>query len=217
MADNPIDYGWEKATWDAIKAFMKGNEYATAGWMGNLYSESWIIPFRKQGDFSAPDFTASKTYTNNIDTGIISKNTFMHDAVGYGLAQWTYYSRKEGMYNFWNTDEYKGAGVSIGSFNYNIAWFKKELLSPGYVRIYNHMLTVSDVDSAADYVLTEYEKPADIPATRPYRRAQARYYYQKYTGSEPGPGPGPGPGPDPPTPPLTKMKFKWIYYMRRKY
>lgn len=209
----PVDYGYEKAAWDAIKEFMNGNEYATAGWLGNLYSESWIIPFRKQGDFDAPAFTKSHTYTDNIDAGVISKNTFMHDGVGYGLAQWTYYTRKGAMYDFWNTDEYRGGGVSIGSWNFGIAWFKKELLSPGYIGIYNHMLTVSDVDSAADYVLEQYERPADIEGTRPYRRAQAEYYYRKYTGSEPGPGPEPpGPGPTP-----TKKKFKWIYYMRRKY
>lgn len=210
MAD-PIDYGYEKAAWDAIKEFMNGNEYAAAGWMGNLYSESWIIPFRKQGDFTPPTFTPSHTYTNNIDTGKITRSVFMNDGIGYGIAQWTYYSRKAAMYDLWNTDEYKGGGVSIGSWNFNIAWFKEELLSPSYVGIYNHMLTVSDVDSAADYALEQYERPADIEGTRPYRRAQARYYYQKYTGS------APGPGPEPPGPTTAKKKFKWIYYMRRKY
>lgn len=196
---NPTEHEYDERAWNEIKDFMNGNEYATAGWMANLYAESWILPFRKQGDFTAT-FAPSHEYTNNIDTGVISKDTFIHDGIGYGLAQWTFYSRKEGMYDFWNTDEYRGGEVSIGSWNFNMAWFKKELLSPGYVGIYNHMLTVTDVYSAADYVLEVYERPADIPGTKPYRRELASFYYEKYTGKTP-----------------YKKKFKWIYYMRRKY
>lgn len=215
---NPVDYGYEEATWFAIKEFMEGNEFATAGWMGNFYSESNIVPYRLQGDFTN-GFVNSHTYTNNVNNGTIKRATFMNDGKGYGLAQWTYYTRKAGMYDFWNTDEYRGGEVSIGSFNFNIAWFKREL-DKDFPTIKAHMLTVTDVDSASDYVLVNYENPAGIEAAKPVRRAQSRYYYQKYTGKTPGPGPGPGPdppGPDPPTPTPPKKKFKWIYYIPRRY
>lgn len=206
---NPIDYGYEKATWDAIKEYMNGNEIATAAWLGNFYSESNIVPYRLQDDFTS-GFVNSHTYTNNVDSGAIARAAFMNDGKGYGLAQWTYYTRKAGMYDYWNTDEYRGGGVSIGAFNFVIAWFKREL-DRDFPGIKSHMLTVTDIDSASDYVLINYETPDGIEAAKPVRRAQSRYYYNKYTGSSPGPGPGPGPTP------TTKKKFKWIYYIPRRY
>lgn len=218
---NPTNYGWEGQTWSAIKEFMEGNEVATAAWMGNLYGESFLIPYLLEFDYPSKDPTheISLAFTSEVDNLKITKATFQSNTMkyrgcgpGYGLAQWTYPSRKANMYDFWDKN-YREGEVSIGSFNFQIAWFKEELNSPSYVSIKNHMLTVTDIDAASDYVLKWYESPLHPELSQQTRRNNSRYYYNKYTGKTPGPDPEP-PGPTP-TPP--KKKFKWIYYIPRRY
>ncbi len=38
------------------------------------------------------------TYTAAVDSG--SYTNFVHDSAGYGLAQWTYHSRKQALLDF---------------------------------------------------------------------------------------------------------------------
>ena len=42
---------YAQAIWGMLLSAI-GNEYGVAGLMGNLYAESGLIPFRKQGDYS---------------------------------------------------------------------------------------------------------------------------------------------------------------------
>lgn len=48
------------------------------------------------------------TYTAAVDSG--KYTDFVHDSAGYGLAQWTYWSRKEGLLKLTQKK-----GVSIGN------------------------------------------------------------------------------------------------------
>lgn len=215
MANNPIDYGWEKAIWDKLVPFYDGNEFAAAGTMGNWYTESYLVPFQLEKD--SPAGTISSAYTSKVDVGSITKASFIVGTYngkgpGYGLAQWTDRTRKERMYDFWNTDEYRGGEVSIGSVNFEMAWFEKEMTT-WYAPTYEGMKRQTSAAGASDYFLRNFEGIWNSSYVN--RRAQAEYYYKKYTGSEPGPGPDPGPYPPTPTP--ANKKFKWIYYMRRKY
>ena len=220
MPDNPIDYGWEKAIWDKLVPFYGGNEFAAAGTMGNWYTESYLVPFQMEKD--SPAGSISSDYTSKVDAGTIGKATFINGyyngkGPGYGLAQWTYSTRKQRMYDFWNTDEFRGGGISIGSVNFEIAWFEKEMVT-WFPNTYAGMKSQTNVDRASDYFLRYFEGIWNSSYIN--RRAQSRYYYEKYTGTAPDPGPEPDPDPPaPPDPPIPeeKKKFKWIYYMRRKY
>lgn len=231
MANNPIDYGWEKAIWNALLPIYDGNEFAVAGTMGNWYTESYLVPFQRENDARAGE--KSKAYAAKIDNGTYSRAVFIANSdgernsagnllgPGFGLAQWTDKTRKARMYDMWNTDAWRGAGVSFGSLNYGIAWFKEEI-TKYYPNTYAGMKRQTSASAASDYFLRNFEGIWNESYVN--RRAQADYYYKKYTGSEPGPeppDPGPDPPPDPPTPPTptpTKpRKMKLIYYLRRKY
>ena len=77
------------------------------GLMGNWMAESGLEPNRVQGDFNTGR-TLSRAYTDDVMAGRISRSQFARDAKGYGLAQWTYYTRKEDLYDFWNTASRSG-------------------------------------------------------------------------------------------------------------
>lgn len=47
---------------------------------------------------------------------------FVHDSAGYGLAQWTFWSRKEALLNY-----VKATGASIGDLETQLGFLWKEL------------------------------------------------------------------------------------------
>lgn len=150
------DYGYIRTTWDALAQLIP-NEIGRAGLLGNWYAESKVIPYIKQGN-TQPPWSPSTTYTNNVNNGTISKSAFINDSVGYGFAQWTYWSRKELMYTI-----AENLGMSIGAFDVGIAMVTNEMTQG--VQEYKDTLTVllnaTDIRTASDRVLHNYEKPQD--------------------------------------------------------
>ena len=83
--------GNEKIIWDYLKA--KGlNDYGAAGLMGNLFAESALNPKNLQNTYEKSLKLTDAEYTKKVDDG--SYTNFIKDKAGYGLAQWTYWSRK---------------------------------------------------------------------------------------------------------------------------
>ena len=78
------------------------SEAGALGLMGNWMAESGLEPGRLQGDFTQGR-TYSRAYTDDVVSGRIGRSQFGRDQKGYGLAQWTYYTRKEDLYDFWNS------------------------------------------------------------------------------------------------------------------
>lgn len=64
-----------------------------AGLMGNLYAESGLNPINLQNTYEKRLGLTDAEYTAAVDSG--SYSNFVRDSAGYGLAQWTYWSRKE--------------------------------------------------------------------------------------------------------------------------
>lgn len=175
------DYGYIKATWDAL-ANLIPNEIGRAGLLGNWYSESKIIPYIKQGNV-VPPWSPSTTYTQNVDNGTITEYTFVHDEIGYGYAQWTYWSRKQTMYNL-----KRNLGLSIGSLELGIAMTTYEMTegSQEYKDTLEVLRNAVDIKTASDYVLHHYEKPADQSAAAENTRADySQQVYDLMHGSAP--------------------------------
>ena len=173
-----VDYGYMKATWDALGTFIP-NEYGRAALMGNWYSESKIVPYVKQGNV-APPWTPSETYTSQVDNGTKSESSFVNDSIGYGYAQWTYYTRKQTLYNM-----AKSMGMSIGSLEVGIAHAKFEL-EGGYKSTLDALLNATDVRTASDFVLHHYEGPADqSEAVEQLRASYGEWIYNHFAGSTP--------------------------------
>ena len=66
--------------------------------MGNLYAESGLKPNNLQNSYEKTLGFTDITYTEAVDKG--AYNNFIHDKAGYGLAQWTWWSRKEALLNY---------------------------------------------------------------------------------------------------------------------
>ena len=78
--------------------------------MGNLFAESALSPINLQNTYEKKLGYSDSTYTTAVDNGTYTN--FIKDSAGYGLAQWTSWSRKQNLLNY-----AKSKGVSIGDLN----------------------------------------------------------------------------------------------------
>ena len=148
------------------------NPYGVAGLMGNLYAESALSPINLQGTYEKKLGYTDASYTAAVDNG--SYTNFVKDAAGYGLAQWTYWSRKQNLLNF-----AKEKGTSIGDLNMQLAFLIKELKS--YSGVWKAIINATSVKQASDKVLTGYEKPANQGSSVKTKRAgYGQKYYDAY-------------------------------------
>lgn len=160
----------EEKIWNYLRE--KFTEAGTAGLMGNLRAESGLNPSNVQN--SCENRVGSDTqYTQNVDNGMY-KN-FVHDAVGYGLAQWTYWNRKQNLLDF--THEKR---LSIGDLEGQLGFLIEEL-STSYKSVYKVLCETTDVRQASDIVLTQFEKPKNQgESIKNNRFKYASEYYERF-------------------------------------
>ena len=163
----------EKTIWNTLQAAI-GNAYGTAGLMGNLYAESALKPGNLQNTGNKALGMTDEQFVAAVDSGEYSADKFIHDGYGMGLAQWTYYTRKQALLNF-----VKAAGKSIGDLETQLAFLLQEI--KGYTSVWNTLTTAASVREASDVVLKKYECPADQSEAVQVRRAgYGQKYYDKY-------------------------------------
>lgn len=90
-------------------------------------------------------------YTAAANGGAID---FAHDAVGYGLCQWTYYTRKQAL-----LDYARSCGVSVGDEQMQVNFCLKELKTEAR-ELWEYLTTAQDLYGAAARICKEYERPA---------------------------------------------------------
>lgn len=158
--------------WKYLKS--KGlNDYGAAGLMGNLYAESGLNPKNLQNSYEKKLGYTDAQYTVAVDNG--KYKNFVKDSAGYGLAQWTYWSRKQALIDFCKT-----AGTSIGDLDMQLNFLWKEL-SDGYRGVINVLMNATSVIEASNTVLLQFERPADQSASVQLKRAEyGQAYYDKY-------------------------------------
>jgi N-acetylmuramoyl-L-alanine amidase CwlA len=99
----------------------------------------------------------------------------VYDAAGYGLAQWTYYTRKRALLQFAQSKK-----VSIGDLDMQLEFLVKEL-KESYVALYNYLKTATSVREASNMVLLKFEKPKDQSNTvKNLRSSYAQKYYTQF-------------------------------------
>ena len=162
----------EKTIWNYF--IIKGMSPAgVAGLMGNLYAESGLNPQNLQNTYEKRLGFTDASYTAAVDSGAYAN--FVRDGAGYGLAQWTYWSRKEAMLNY-----AKKTGASIGDLIMQLDFMYQEL--KGYVAVFQVLRTARTVKEASDIVLTKYERPADMSgAVKAKRASYGQAFYDAYT------------------------------------
>lgn len=114
----------EKVWWALIDAGY--SKISAAGAMGNLCVESGFESNRVQGDYLQPNRKQyNADYSQKVNNGIISESEFINNGPGgggYGLAQWTYPTRKQKLYYY-----AKQKGVGIDDENMQIEYLLKEM------------------------------------------------------------------------------------------
>ena len=164
-----------KVIWDYFK--VKGlNDFGIAGLMGNLYAESGLKPTNLQNTYEKKLGYTDAEYTAAVDQG--KYTNFVKDSAGYGLAQWTYWSRKQNLLDF-----AQSKNKSIGDLNMQLDFLYKEL-SEGYKNsVLKVLCEAKSVLEASNSVLLKFERPADQSETVQNKRAGfGQTYYDKYAG-----------------------------------
>lgn len=173
-ADNP------STIWNFFKG--KGlNDFAVAGIMGNLYAESGLKPTNLQNSYESKLGYTDDTYTAAVDSGAYTN--FVKDSAGYGLAQWTFWSRKQALLDYAHS-----AGKSIGDLTVQLEFMWKEM--QGYKAVMKTLKGATSILEASNAVLLQYERPADqSEAVQSKRAGYGKTYYDKYVQSAPTPAP----------------------------
>lgn len=162
----------EEKIWSFLKA-QGLTDAGAAGLMGNLYAESGLRPNNLQNSYEGKLGMTDAEYTERVDSG--SYTNFVRDSAGYGLCQWTYWSRKEALLAY-----AKKAGKSIGDLEMQLGFLMQELAS-GYKAVLATLKTAASVRAASDAVLLQFERPADQSEAAKVKRAgYGQKYFDKY-------------------------------------
>ena len=152
------------------------NEFGVAGLWGNIYAESGGRSNNLQNTYETKLGYTDASYTTAVDNG--SYANFVSDKAGYGLAQWTFDTRKKAL-----LDYAKAAKKSIGDYATQLAFLYKEL-SEGYAAVLKTLKNAKTVKEASDAVLTQFERPADTSdAVKTKRAGYGQEFYNKFATS----------------------------------
>ena len=164
----------DKQVWDFL--IGKGlSAYATAGIMGNIRCESNFISINLQNSFEKKFNVNDITYTEQVDAG--TRNFI--DSAGYGLCQWTYYSRKQALLDF-----AKSQKKSIGDLAMQLEYMWKEMSAKKSMM--KELKAATSVQQASNIFLLQFERPAkkDDPNVQANRAKYGEEYFEKYDGSK---------------------------------
>lgn len=170
----------EEAVWNYLLGFGYPKN-AVAGIMGNMSVESASTFDGRivQGD--SDPITYSIDYTKKVDSGSISKNDFVNNGPnggGYGIVQWTYYTLKEGLYDYAKNERKLSIGDTAMQIDYLDIYLQKN--NQG---LYNS-LRQSDitVSSATRDFMLQFENPQDQSESAQSGRVQrAEDIYNRYS------------------------------------
>jgi hypothetical protein len=167
----------DKHIWDFLKK-SGFTDIAAAGIMGNLYAESGLQSTNLQNSFNKKFNLTDETYTSGVDNGTYSKQLFTTDKAGYGLAQWTFWSRKRALYDF-----AKKKGTSIGDLDMQLEFLLNDIKSRG--DMFDRLNASASVSAASNIILHEFEKPADQSSAVESKRAEYgnKYYFEFFSKS----------------------------------
>lgn len=126
-----------------------------AGLMGNLQAESGLRSNNLQNSYEKSLGMTDEQYISAVESGVYSKSLFVNDKAGFGLAQWTYSTRKEALYNY-----AQRVGHTIDSCRMQCEFLYQEL-SSHYKSVLDVLTTSKNIRECSNAVLLNFEKPRD--------------------------------------------------------
>lgn len=169
------------STEEKIWSFLKAHgitDAGAAGLMGNLFAESGLRPNNLQNSYEGHLGMADAEYTELVDNGGYTR--FSMDGAGYGIAQWTYHTRKAALLEYAKTRK-----RSIADLDMQLEFLAREL-TESFPAVLRTLKSATSVRAASDVVLIQFENPKDKSEAVKVRRAgYGQQYYNKYvTGSQ---------------------------------
>ena len=118
------------------------------GMLGNMQAESGL-----KEDIAQRGMTtlSDEQYTAAADSGSVN---FSGDAVGYGLCQWTYHTRKKAL-----LEKAKSYACSVGDGTMQVEFCLDELIQ-NYNVLYIFLCNSDSIDECSDRICKEFEQPA---------------------------------------------------------
>lgn len=119
---------------------------------------------------------SDEEYVRRVDAGELTYNgkNFIYDEVGFGYAQWTYWSRKKFLLEYC-----KGLGVSISN-----SYAQKEFIfvemKRDFPSIYQLCKTSHNIEEIMHQLVWVWENPANKQAAYNERMPYARAWYAKF-------------------------------------
>lgn len=144
------------------------------GLMGNMQAESGLKANIAQRGMTA---LTDAEYTRRADAGTLD---FARDAVGYGLCQWTFWSRKQALLDF-----ARARGRSVGDEKMQVEFCLAELRGD-YAALFDFLCKTDSTYEAAARVCREYERPAQNNIST--RAAYAQAFFNWYSDGPAGQG-----------------------------
>ena len=123
---------------------------AACGMLGNIGRESNFDSKNVENRSGIPD----DVYTAMVNNGEYSRSAFVNDAYGYGLCQWTFWSRKAALYDF----AYMGV-ESIGDERMQCEFIVYEM-KKDFPDLYKYLCTTDNLIEATTLICDKYENPA---------------------------------------------------------
>ena len=148
-------------------------EAGSAAVVGNGYAESGCSPINLQNNGNRELDMTDEQYTAAVDNGTYTN--FVNDKYGYGIFQWTYWSRKQNLLNY-----AKSKGVSIGDLEIHMNFLMQEL-NAGYKPLLNILRTSNSVSECSNAFMLQFERPANQSVENQNKRVSyGQEFYNKF-------------------------------------
>ena len=156
--------------------------------IGNFYGESGVNPGNLEDSSNSKSGLSDEEFTERVNNRSISRSEFISSSTfglynqdgyityGYGLAQWTWYTRKANLY-----DATVGKGYKIDDLNAQLDFLWQELTT-SYSSICDNMRNASDVDTATHDFMKSFEGIVNSSLSK--RQEFARQTYEKYKNNQ---------------------------------
>ena len=171
----------EKTCWDYLKSKGLTDEGA-AGLMGNLYAESGIVAVIYEWSKHSAIGLSNEEYVRQTISG--QYTNFVNDQAGFGVAQWTFWSRKQALLD--------SCGSRLGQMSCQLDFLIYEL-NTGYSKILSTLKSSHDIYTCTVQVMCDFERPYDqSTSAKNLRTSYSRRIYNEYSGSSSSSDPNPG-------------------------
>lgn len=140
--------------------------------LANIQAESAFVPNNLEDGYEGHVGMTDQQYTEAVDSGRYTN--FIYDRCGYGLCQWTYWSRKKMLLKYAINNN-----ASIGSFEMQREFIFYEMRQ-SFPVIWTACRTSHDLEYLVHELLYKWENPDEKENNMKRRLASAQGFYQKY-------------------------------------